>query len=635
VKLIGQAIKNGAKSEAFFLAPFFLLAFLSVFSLSGTLLPFLELTASWQSVLEYAARSKLQFGRDIVFTYGPLGYLGTIYSQGHLVVQRIVFALAWAALTAWSATTIVQKLSGLPKGVFIVWVLFLFSRGGMDVQAYLVLACGYSILAEDVQQRKGLSSIFIISFAVLSLIKFTFFMTAVASVALASLAHVGRKQVTSSLVIPLSFGTAIMISWMATGQHPANFWPWIKGSLEITGGYSEAMTVVPITWVFRLCFLSLSLFIAAVALRITSTRLNMSSAGSLLLITFCTFLSWKHGFVRADDHVLYFIYFLPVSFGVVLAGPVRKPASSMGRLSLTLLYCAATVLCLFAMNIQKKGEVQVSFAEWPGRLLYNTDHVVKSLTGNGAACFAALRNPQKRGPELPIARSLIGGSTVDVINCLQWAALANSLNYHPRPVFQGYSAYTPYLQDLNLAFFQSSDRPSYLLFNMETIDSRYVTMDDAAILPYVFKNYDLVGQEGKFLLLRAKKESPIDVPMKLIHEQTTSFNTKIDLSDWHNVPLLMQVDVKPTFVGRLTTFVYQSPVLSLNIHADDGVLSTRFIPGMAKRGFLINPLIFGNKDVANLYQGTGTRVAGISFSRSDFPLEQLSDEIAIKLYRLE
>jgi hypothetical protein len=56
---------------------------------------------------------------------------------------------------------------------------------------------------------------------------------------------------------------------------------------------------------------------------------------------------------------------------------------------------------------------------------------------------------------------------------------------------------------------------------------------------------------------------------------------------------------------------------------------------MAKRGFLINPLIFGNKDVANLYQGTGTRVAGISFSRSDFPLEQLSDEIAIKLYRLE
>ena len=361
----------------------------------------------------------------------------------------------------------------------------------------------------------------------------------------------------------------------------------------------------------------------------------MKSAGSLLLITLCTFLSWKHGFVRADEHVLYFIYFLPVSFGVVLAEPVQKPASPKGQLTLTMLYCAATVLCLFAANIQKKGEVQVSFTSWPGRLLYNTNHIMKSLTGNGDACFAALRNPQKQGPELPIARSLIGSSTVDVINCLQWAALASNLNYHPRPVFQGYSVYTPYLQDLNLAFFQSSDRPSYLLFNMETIDSRYVTMDDATVLPYVFKNYDLVGQENKFLILRAKKESPIDVPMKLIHEQTTSFNKKITLSDWNNVPLLMQVDVKPTLIGRLTTFIYQSPVLSLNIHAGDETLPTRFVPEMAKRGFLINPLIFGNKEVANLYQGTGTRVVDISFSRSDFPLEQLSDEITIKLYRLE
>lgn len=632
---IHLAIKNGARSEAFFLSAFFLLAFLSVFSLSGTLLPFLELTASWQTVLEYAARSKLQFGRDIVFTYGPLGYLGTIYSQGHLVVQRIAFALAWAALTAWSATTIVQKLSGLPKGVFIAWVLFFYSRGGMDVQAYLVLACGYMILAEDVQRRKGVSSIFIIFFALLALIKFTFFITAVAGVVLSSLAYVVKKQGKASVVILLSFGAAFMILWMAAGQQLANLSPWIKGSLEITGGYSEAMTVVPDTWVLRLCLSAMALFFAAVVLRITSTRLNMSSAGSLLLITLCTFLSWKHGFVRADDHVFYFIYFLPVSFAVVLADPVRKPASPKGQLSLAMLYCAATALCLFAANIQKKDDVQISLAEWPGRLLYNANHIMKSLTGNGDACFEALRTPQKRGPELPIARSLIGGSTVDVINCLQWAALVNNLNYHPRPVFQSYSVYTPYLQDLNLAFFQSGDRPSYVLFNMETIDSRYVTMDDAAVLPYVLKNYDLVGQEGKFLLLRVKKGSPIDIHKTLIHEQTTSFNKKIDLSSWNNVPLLMQVDVKPTFVGRLMTFIYQSPVLSLNIHGGDEVISTRFIPDMAKRGFIINPLIFGNKDVANLYQGTGTRVADISFSRSDFPLEQLSDEIAIKLYRLE
>jgi hypothetical protein len=123
--------------------------------------------------------------------------------------------------------------------------------------------------------------------------------------------------------------------------------------------------------------------------------------------------------------------------------------------------------------------------------------------------------------------------------------------------------------------------------------------------------------------------------MKLIHEETVSFDKKINLSEWNNVPLIMQVDVKPTFVGRLMTFIYQSPVLSLNIHSGDKVLSTRFIPEMASRGFFINPLLFENKDVANLYKGTGTRIVGISFSKSDFPLEQLSDNITLKLYGLE
>ena len=631
-----QDILAGGKADALFLTAFFVLGFLSVFSPSGMLIPFLDLTASWQAVLEYAAKSKLQFGRDIVFTYGPLGYLGTIYSQGHLVAQRIVFALAWAVLAVWSAISVVRRLPAPSKYIFSVWFLFLFSRGGVDVQAYLVLACGYSILAaEDIQQRKALSSVFIISFVVLALIKFTFFITTVACVALSSFVQAGRKQARWSLFILLAFGTALLVLWLAVGQHVINFLPWLKGSLEVTGGYAEAMTIVPIVWVFRLCFLSLVLFLAAVVVRMRSTIPDAGSAGSLLLITVCTFLTWKHGFVRADEHVFYFIYFLPVAFALVIAEPVQKTLSQKGQMSLTVLFGAATLLCLIAANIQKKDEVKNAFAEWPGRLLYNTNNAIKSLTGNGNACYEALRSQKNRGGELLVASSLIGSATVDVIDCLQWAALANDLNYHPRPVFQGYSVYTPYLQAINLSFFKSRDRPSYLLFNTETIDSRYVTLDDATALPYILRNYDLAGQDGKFLILRSKEGPPIDVHMKLIHEETVSFDKKINLSEWNNVPLIMQVDVKPTFVGRLMTFIYQSPVLSLNIHSGDKVLSTRFIPEMASRGFFINPLLFENKDVANLYKGIGTRVVGISFSKSDFPLEQLSDNITLKLYGLE
>jgi hypothetical protein len=97
----------------------------------------------------------------------------------------------------------------------------------------------------------------------------------------------------------------------------------------------------------------------------------------------------------------------------------------------------------------------------------------------------------------------------------------------------------------------------------------------------------------------------------------------------------MQVDVEPTVVGRLITFLFQSPVLSLNIHSGDEVHTARFIPGTAKRGFFINPLLFENKDIANLYQGKGIRVMAVSFSRPDFPLEQLANRIQVKVYGIE
>jgi hypothetical protein len=56
----------------------------------------------WQVVLEYAAEHHLQFGKEIVFTYGPLGYLLTDVSLGHMLNERIVFAFALSLFMAWS-----------------------------------------------------------------------------------------------------------------------------------------------------------------------------------------------------------------------------------------------------------------------------------------------------------------------------------------------------------------------------------------------------------------------------------------------------------------------------------------------------------------------------------------------------
>jgi hypothetical protein len=307
----------------------------------------------------------------------------------------------------------------------------------------------------------------------------------------------------------------------------------------------------------------------------------------------------------------------------------------------TMLYGGVILLTVLAGNIQKEKLVKENLMEpavmgFPKQLLDNAELIVKSATGDWQYCYASVRKSSSapRNPDLPVARSVIGEATVDVISYRQWAALANNLNYHPRPVFQSYSAYTPYLQDLNLEFFKSERRPQFLLFNLESIDSRYPMLDDATVLPFIFKNYRLVAQDGMFLVLQENGGAAANVNLRLVHERSIAFDEILDLSNWNNGPLIIQTIARPSFFGRLYAFFYEAPVLSMTIYADEGRINTRFIPPMAERGFMINPLLLQNTDVVNFYKNTGVRVRGISFSRGGSSELFTPDKITIKVFSL-
>jgi hypothetical protein len=298
-----------------------------------------------------------------------------------------------------------------------------------------------------------------------------------------------------------------------------------------------------------------------------------------------------------------------------------------------MLYGGVILLTVIAGNIQKEGIVESAIGGFPKQLLDSSKLLVKSVS-DGDSCYAAVRQraAEPRNPDLPIARSVIGASAVDVISYRQWAALANDLNYRPRPVFQGYSAYTPYLQDLNLSYYQSKSRPRFLLFNLETIDSRHPMLDDATVLPFIFKNYKPVAHDGIFLVLRENEGASVDLNMRLVHEQSLAFNEILDLSKWNNEQLIIQTTTRPSFFGRLYGFLYEAPVLTMGIFVGERMLNTRFIPAMAERGFMVNPLLLGNKDVVNYYQKIGILVSGISFSRGGISELLTSNRITVKVF---
>jgi hypothetical protein len=523
------------------------------------------------------------------------------------------------------------------KYVFLVWFLIYSNVGWLEQHAFLVMAYGCMILMGEVHKRKAAAATFLTVFVLLSLIKFTFFMAATLSVILCVLVQVGKRDFKSAFAITMFYGTVFLAIWSAAGQQLVNLLPWLRGSFEIAGGYTDAMTIFPKVKVLVICAVAGVMFFVSLFVVIRSSRWSFSGFGILLVTTAFVLLSWKSSFVRADGHVMGFIFFLPISFAILstenfLNGMDRKP-----RLYLATLFMSVVILCNWAADFQEPGTMLTKLIDWPCQMTRNSRLISRSVYYDLKYCFEALRESKqlKEGPDLAIARNMVGKASVDVINYRQWAALANNLNYCPRPIFQGYCVYTPYLQDLNLSFYQSEKRPQYLLLKMETIDNRFPTLDDATLLPHILGNYKPIAKEGDFIVLQASPNITECAKQTLINEQTVTFGESLNLPVCNNDLLIMQVEVKPTLIGRAIKFLFQAPVLTLNIKANGNTVSYRFIPTMAERGFLVSPLLLTNNDVMHFYDGATVNCAdSISFSKPEYNLGQLSNTITVKLYKL-
>ena len=65
---------------------------------------------------------------------------------------------------------------------------------------------------------------------------------------------------------------------------------------------------------------------------------------------------------------------------------------------------------------------------------------------------------------LSMIKDKVGNNTVDIISYEQGVLLLNDLNWHPRPVFQSYSAYNQHLLELNAKFFIGSNAPKFVIY---------------------------------------------------------------------------------------------------------------------------------------------------------------------------
>ncbi len=547
---------------------------------------------SWGTSLSEAHAAGRQFGTDYIFTYGPWGFLEMgSYRPGQLGPK-----LAWeiAGKLAFAATIIWLCLS-LPtwRRVAFIAVLLAQARYFETVcMVFIAIAAVAWLLPAARGWPARTAAIGWLGF--LALFKFVFFLEAVAVLAIVVGAHLAAGRRTTAVRLAAAFLVCLLGWWLAAGQDVANLYAYLRGSWEISSGYSWAMGSDPATSVLA-AGLTIWLFGAGITWLAARSGPDLGQGlGAALIVLAVWFLAWKQGFTRADLHVNAY-FSAALLLGVSLPGFFASRDRFHWQ-DLNVIACVTGMACA-APWLPLDGPRNL-FARWRTN--------PRQLAGVPAlrTWYSGVYREHEAAASDSLLQTTVSRATVDLIGYEQGLLTLNGLNYHPRPVPQSYSAYTPALAAADQRHFQSQQAPDFVVTRIKSIDGRYPGQDDALVLAEIVGRYDLVRAEPASALFRRKAGGGATPVRKSLGDQSTGFGQEQPVPDGAGHPIWLEADVRPTVLGRLRALVYHASPLTFT--ATDGSGQKRYWrmePGTAAVGFLIDPLISGDTDLASLVSG--------------------------------
>jgi hypothetical protein len=572
------------------------------------LMPGSGLDPSWRMALGYFFDRGLQFGKDVVFTYGPLGFIMSKTFSGIQFWSLIAGQLTLAII---SATVIIRqgsRLTGSPRLLYFGFFL-LFGTSYEDALHMLVIAIlGFELLRESGRGRFYLTALIGAVLAFYAQIKFTDFMLGTFVVLLACAYSLGLKRLREGACLLAAYVAAYLAIWLLCGQQLANLPAYFQASWSISQGYQWAMGFPsPISPLWK----GLVILAGLVAYAAAHLKLNPDKpravANVALLLAFI-YLNWKHGFVRADGHMIGFFFcaMLPMA-----AFPALLDDADRFRRLHRWVFATLIVLGMWGIENTLWGVTRGALGIVQAKVWSNVE-----WTLDWSATRQRYRDAlsiERRGADLYQTREAVGQATIDVLGEEQNVLILNKLNYKPRPVIQSYSTFMPLLAQLNYDFYASDAAPDYVLAKIQTIDERLPTMDDSLALRLLVYRYEFLRTEKGFHLWK-KNPGPFDAAKfepKLVRAETIPLSQFIAIKPWATHPLWLKIDLKPSLLGSLRSFLYKPPQVRLNIADINGNFRSFLMPlPMGRTGFIVNPFIDDPSSFMEFAASRSTRLIG-------------------------
>jgi hypothetical protein len=421
--------------------------------------PTAGLDASWRLALHLGAEQGLDPGSDLVFTYGPLGYLSVpLVADSSTTVPALLFMTglhgALVASLLLAGRRVMHPALAIVAAYPVAWLMFDKIESALIV-ALLVGALAIQGAIPD-RIAPWLLAAAGVATAILMLVKLNVGLGCIAiGVLAAGWLPPGRWRSIGAFLGAFLIG--LVAIWVASGWNLLDIGAFFAGGLDAVAGYSAAMFFeeggrdweIPAVWAL--------ITVVAVLLMSELPRIPRPRAICLALaVGVFVFLEFKHGFVRHDLHSV-------GAFAAIAAVPLAVAWTAWRRVAAGILLAVAVVFAVQAW--QTPGPAPSPMLSPGPRVEAAGEHLALLVSGSRRedhrdAAAAGMRAAYALPPAMLEA---IGGGSVHVDPVEAGVVWAYGLRWAPVPVFQSYSAYTPRLDDLNAERLESGRAPEFVL----------------------------------------------------------------------------------------------------------------------------------------------------------------------------
>ncbi len=533
----------------------------------------------------YLFYHNIQFGTNLVFTYGPLGFICSPICLGNNFITGMILACIIRYFFIYSFLILGLAVNKAYRVLHIVLIIGMCNLMFIDMAliggtlfalliyharkelAWLIAACAVTTLALFIKSSYGLMSLSI-------LLSYTLY------------AVIINRRFRVILYVAIFTPLFFFFTWFLLYHNVSGVFNYAWSMYQFSKDNSNAMQVDAVNHWGILAIALICFYLPLLFTRSELTRV-------LYLITMAAlYAAFKYSFAREEDwhQIFLFIFVILVCATFLLINSASRALAVMLPLaSIGLLYANMVMTNMYNIDDRKRvtgvGNI-ITFINDYSTTIKNTK-IKDSIT-----LHDKILDLQQV--------ALIANGTVDCYPMELTYIAANTLNWTPRPNLQ-IGAYTPWLDNHNAAFLASASAPQFYIWELEqppvnnySLDNHYLLNDEPITIYNFFNHYKVANFNMKTAIFKHSDQA-------LLGEEHISGSVTGYLGKWLYVPTTdtntvtrARFHFTNTTIGSLRKTFYKDQLYFIDYMLENGLVKTyRFVPANSVSGLWINPLVLG------------------------------------------